>query len=74
MTDHGDRATDPHVLAQLRTARQAGALFSATLAGLSDAELHADSLLPGWTRAHVAAHVGYNAWAQPTSRARAHAL
>ncbi|MFO7691270.1 MAG: maleylpyruvate isomerase family mycothiol-dependent enzyme [Cryobacterium sp.] len=26
-------------------------------------ELHADSLLPGWTRAHVAAHVGYNAWA-----------
>ena len=32
-----------------------------TVAGLSDAELRAASLLPGWTRGHVLTHVARNA-------------
>ncbi|MFG1700137.1 maleylpyruvate isomerase N-terminal domain-containing protein [Nonomuraea sp. NPDC049309] len=33
----------------------------ATAASLSDADLAAPSLLPGWTRGHVLAHVAQNA-------------
>ncbi|MFC0437619.1 maleylpyruvate isomerase family mycothiol-dependent enzyme [Kutzneria buriramensis] len=36
-------------------------LFLATLDGLADAELDAPSLLPGWSRRHVVAHVHHNA-------------
>lgn len=35
--------------------------YLTTLDGLSDEQLRAPSLLPGWTRAHVAAHVALNA-------------
>ena len=31
------------------------------MAGLDDGDLRADSLLPGWTRAHVLAHIARNA-------------
>lgn len=38
------------------------ALFTTVLAGLSDRDLEdAPSALPGWSRRHVVAHVGYNA-------------
>lgn len=36
-------------------------VFLATVAGIDDDELRAPSLLPGWTRAHVVAHVHHNA-------------
>lgn len=39
------------------------ALFLAALDRLSDAELVAPTALPGWTRAHVVAHVHFNALA-----------
>ncbi len=35
--------------------------FDRTLRELGDDELRGPSLLPGWTRAHVIAHVGFNA-------------
>ncbi|MFG3437021.1 maleylpyruvate isomerase N-terminal domain-containing protein [Nonomuraea sp. NPDC047897] len=38
-------------------------LFDRLLAPLDAEDLRAPSLLPGWSRAHVAAHVGYNAQA-----------
>lgn len=47
----------------LEIVRQGTAFFEAGLDGLSDADLDGPSLLPGWTRRHVAAHVGYNALA-----------
>lgn len=38
-------------------------IFAATLAGLDDAAFGEPSRLPGWTRAHVVAHVHFNALA-----------
>lgn len=35
--------------------------FLTTLGGLTDDQLRGDSALPGWTRGHVAAHVGLHA-------------
>ncbi len=37
------------------------AFFARKLNELSDAELDGASLLPGWTRRHITAHIGYNA-------------
>ncbi|MET1155762.1 maleylpyruvate isomerase family mycothiol-dependent enzyme [Arthrobacter sp.] len=45
----------------MHTARRGTVFFGRKLSELSDDELAAPSLLPGWTRAHVVAHVGYNA-------------
>ena len=42
-------------------ARRGTALFAQRLAELSDDDLEVDSLLDGWTRKHLDAHVGYNA-------------
>ena len=42
-------------------ARRGTAFFAQRLAELSDDDLEADSLLDGWTRKHLVAHVGYNA-------------
>jgi len=42
-------------------ARRGTAFFAQRLAELSDDDLGAGSLLDGWTRKHLAAHVGYNA-------------
>jgi maleylpyruvate isomerase len=42
-------------------ARRGTAFFAQRLAELSDDELEGDSLLDGWTRKHLVAHVGHNA-------------
>ncbi len=46
---------------RLQTARDGTAFFGRHLAQISDADLDGSSSLPGWTRKHVLAHVGYNA-------------
>jgi len=56
-----DRTRDPSILADLGTARHGTAYFARALAKLSDTELRNPSRLTGWTNAHIAAHVGYNA-------------
>ncbi|MFE5838551.1 maleylpyruvate isomerase family mycothiol-dependent enzyme [Arthrobacter sp. NPDC056493] len=49
------------MLQQPRPARRGTAFFARKLNELTDEELDGGSLLPGWTRRHVVAHVGYNA-------------
>lgn len=61
MAARADQATDPAVRAGLLLARRGQAYFSRTLNELRNDELDAPSLLPGWTRRHVVAHVGLNA-------------
>lgn len=46
---------------ELAWARLGTACFARRLNELTDAGLDGPSLLPGWTRRHVVAHVGYNA-------------
>ncbi|MFO6453444.1 MULTISPECIES: maleylpyruvate isomerase family mycothiol-dependent enzyme [unclassified Aeromicrobium] len=55
------QATDPTVLDDLSTARLGTSAFRRALAAVDDAGFAAPSLLPGWSRAHLVAHVGYNA-------------
>ena len=61
MVARHDRTTDPALLDALLQARRGTAFFARKLNELSDAELDGGTLLPGWTRRHVVAHVGYNA-------------
>jgi maleylpyruvate isomerase len=61
MVARTDQAKDPDLLAALLQARRGTAFFARKLNELSDAELDGDSLLPGWTRRHITAHIGYNA-------------
>ena len=61
MVARHDQTTDPVLLGGLLQARRGTAFFARKLNELTDAELDGDSLLPGWTRRHVVAHVGYNA-------------
>lgn len=61
MAARQDLAQNPELKAALLTARRGTAFFGRKLNELRDEELGAPSLLPGWTRAHVIAHVGYNA-------------
>jgi maleylpyruvate isomerase len=61
MAARHDQVTDPETQRTLLLARRGQAYFSRKLAELTDAELYGPSLLPGWSRAHVVAHVGYNA-------------
>ena len=61
MVARHDQATDPVLLDGLLQARRGTAFFARKLTELPDAELDGDSLLPGWSRRHVVAHVGYNA-------------
>ena len=56
-----DQVTDPALAASLLTARRGTAYFTRKLAELADDEFTRPSLLDGWSRAHVIAHVGYNA-------------
>jgi maleylpyruvate isomerase len=56
-----DLATAPELLEALLLARRGTAFFGHQLTELPDAAFAEPSLLPGWTRAHVIAHVGYNA-------------
>jgi maleylpyruvate isomerase len=61
MVARHDQTTDPVLLDGLLQARRGTAFFARKLNELTDADLDGDSLLPGWTRRHVVAHVGYNA-------------
>ena len=61
MVARHDLTTDATLLAELLTVRRGTAFFGRHLATLSDAELDGPSLLPGWGRRHLVAHVGYNA-------------
>jgi maleylpyruvate isomerase len=61
MVARHDLTADPGLLEQLLQARRGTAFFARKLNELSDAELDGDSLLPGWSRRHVVAHIGYNA-------------
>lgn len=56
-----DQVTDPGLAAGLLLARRGQAYFSRLLNDLSDSDVDADSLLPGWSRRKVVAHVGLNA-------------
>jgi len=56
-----DQAHDPVVVAGLGTVRLGTAFFRRALNRVLDDDLDGASLLPGWTRRHVVAHVGYNA-------------
>lgn len=56
-----DQTADPRILDDLALARLGQAYFSRKLNELDDLELYGPSLLPGWARAHVVAHIGYNA-------------
>jgi maleylpyruvate isomerase len=61
MSARTDSVTDPVIQDGLLLARRGQAFFSRKLNELGDDEFDEPSLLPGWTRAHVAAHVGLNA-------------
>ncbi|GAA0514014.1 MULTISPECIES: maleylpyruvate isomerase family mycothiol-dependent enzyme [Streptomyces] len=62
---NADRSADPlqdsQIIADLADARQGQAFFDQKFRELDIVELRQASLLPGWTRAHVIAHVAYNA-------------
>ncbi|WP_458117244.1 maleylpyruvate isomerase family mycothiol-dependent enzyme [Arthrobacter sp. D2-10] len=61
MVARHDLTTDAGLKESLLTARRGTAFFGRKLKELTNAELYEPSLMPGWTRAHVAAHIGYNA-------------
>jgi maleylpyruvate isomerase len=61
MAARHDQTKDPALLDALLQARRGTAFFARKLNELPDAELDGATLLPGWTRRHVVAHVGYNA-------------
>jgi maleylpyruvate isomerase len=61
MPGRTDNVTDPALAAGLLLARRGQAYFSRKLNELSDADFDGPSLLPGWDRRHVIAHVGLNA-------------
>ncbi|WP_309081657.1 maleylpyruvate isomerase family mycothiol-dependent enzyme [Zhihengliuella sp.] len=63
MSEPTYRTADEDVLRELAGVAEAAAYFHARLNELRDSQFAGDSLLPGWTRAHVVAHVGYNAYA-----------
>ena len=54
-------ATDPALADRLRWASEGGDLFLRELDALDDAVFAGPCLLPGWTVAHLVAHLGYNA-------------
>lgn len=56
-----DQVTDPAIVDSLLLMRRGQAFWARALNDLRDAELDESSLLPGWTRRHVIAHVGFNA-------------
>lgn len=56
-----DDVSDPVLAADLLLARRGQAFFSRKVNELRDEEFAAPSLVPGWSRAHVIAHIGYHA-------------
>lgn len=61
MVARQDRTRNRELLESLALARFGQAYFSRMLNGLTEEDIRQPSLLPGWSRAHVIAHVGYNA-------------
>jgi maleylpyruvate isomerase len=61
MAARTDQVTDPAVVAGLLVTRRGQAYYSRKLAELADDEFEAPSLLDGWTRRQLIAHVGLNA-------------
>lgn len=61
MVARQDRTTDEDLKAQLLLVRRGTAFWSRKVNELMNEELDGPSLLPGWSRRHVIAHVGYNA-------------
>ncbi|MCU1636513.1 MAG: maleylpyruvate isomerase [Cryobacterium sp.] len=61
MTVLTDRAVDPVILGDLAQVRLGQAFLSRALNEVKNEDLVRPSALPGWSRAHVVAHVGYNA-------------
>jgi len=61
MVARHDLATDPVLHEQLLVVRRGTAWFRRQVDALTDRDLDGPSLLPGWSRRHVVAHVGYNA-------------
>jgi maleylpyruvate isomerase len=55
------RFADLDLSERLLIARRGTAYFAQRLAELSDNDFDGDTLLPGWSRRHLVAHVGYNA-------------
>jgi maleylpyruvate isomerase len=56
-----DNVTDPRLAAALLLMRRGQAYWARTLAELPDDQFDQPSLLPGWSRRHLVAHVGFNA-------------
>lgn len=56
-----DLVEDPLITESLLLARRGTAYFSRQLAQLTAEDMSGPSLLAGWSRGHVVAHVGYNA-------------
>ncbi len=61
MSQRLDSVPDQQLAASLLLARRGTAYFSRKLNELTDDEYDAPSLLPGWSRRFVIAHIGYNA-------------
>lgn len=61
MATRFDKVTDPAIRAGLLLARRGQAYYSRKLNEIPDEGLGQPSLLPGWSRRHLVAHVGYNA-------------
>ncbi|MEX5299843.1 maleylpyruvate isomerase family mycothiol-dependent enzyme [Kocuria sp. CPCC 205292] len=61
MVARHDLTTDEELKAQLLLVRRGTAFWSRKVNELTDDELDGPTLLPGWTRRHLIAHVGYNA-------------
>ncbi|MCS5722558.1 maleylpyruvate isomerase family mycothiol-dependent enzyme [Herbiconiux sp. CPCC 203407] len=61
MAARTDLVTDPAITASLLLARRGQAYFSRKLNELADADFEEPSLLTGWDRRHLIAHVGLNA-------------
>lgn len=56
-----DNVSDPTLAAELLLARRGQAFFSRKVNELRDEDFAGPSRVPGWSRAHVVAHIGYHA-------------
>lgn len=61
MADRQDLTTDQQLRRELLVVRHGTAFWTRKVNDLSDDQLDDPTLLPGWSRRHLIAHVGYNA-------------
>lgn len=61
MAARTDNVTDPQLASALLLMRRGQAYWARKLNELRDDDFDAPSLLPGWSRRHLIAHVGFNA-------------